>query len=396
MIVRKRITLLFLLAVTALSLYLCYIIFRPFLYPLLSAVVIAIVFFPLHARMARLVRNSSLAALLSTILVTVIIIIPAVFVGVAISQEISHLIDHLDAKSSESGGLSPYLMHLLERPMAWLGQYVDLSRFNLRSWLLSRLQAISSFLLAEAGAVLGSVTSFIVNSVIALFTLFFLFREGRSIRRRAAAVLPLNAQQVEELFNGIGNTIIATVYGGVVVAAAQGALTGIALWICGVPSPVLWGVVAAGFSLVPLVGSAVVWLPAAIYLAATGHWGCAIFIVVWGAAVVGTADNFLRPILISGRVKMHTLLIFFAVFGGVQVFGFIGLFVGPVILAVTMTLLGLLKQEAGRWRSFWAVQPDPETPQLEAAAVLDGAALPSSALDVDSDQQAPAGKDHLA
>lgn len=364
MIARKRITLIFLLSVTALTLYLSYIIFRPFLYPLFSAVVIAIVFFPFHVRMCRLVRNPSIAALLTTILVTLIIVVPAIFIGVAITQEISDMYNLLDQRSDESGGLSPYLMQVLDRPLRWIGQYVDLSRFNLSSWLLARLQQFSSFLLTELGVVVGGVTSFIVNTVITLFTLFFLFREGRSIRRRAAAVLPLNPQQVEELFNGIGNTIIATVYGGIVVAAAQGALTGIALWICGIGSPVLWGLVAAAFSLVPLVGSAVVWAPASIYLIATGSYGYAIFLAIWGAGVVGTVDNFLRPMLISGRVKLHTLLIFFSVFGGVQVFGFLGLFVGPVILAITITLLGLLRQEATRWRSFWAALPD-DTQELQ-------------------------------
>jgi predicted PurR-regulated permease PerM len=171
------------------------------------------------------------------------------------------------------------------------------------------------------------------------------------MRRRAAAILPLSSEQVERLFNGIENTIIATVYGGLVVAAVQGTLTGLALWICGIHSPVLWGVVASLFSLIPLVGSAAVWLPAALYLMATGNYVWAIGLIAWGAGVVGTVDNFLRPILISGRVQMHTLVIFFAVFGGVNVFGFLGLFVGPVILAVTITLLGMLRDEARMWLS---------------------------------------------
>ena len=141
------------------------------------------------------------------------------------------------------------------------------------------------------------------------------------MRRRIAAVLPLHADQIEKLFTGINNTIMATVYGGLVVAAVQGALTGLALWFFNVPSPVLWGVVAAMFSLVPMVGSAVVWLPAALYLFINGHWVQAVILVAWGGGVVGTIDNVLRPKLMADRVQMHTLLIFFSVFGGVQVFG---------------------------------------------------------------------------
>ena len=170
-------------------------------------------------------------------------------------------------------------------------------------------------------------------------------------------MLPLRPEQVERLSSGISNTIIATVYGGLVVAAVQGALTGLALAVLGIRSPVLWGVVAAFFSLLPLVGSAVVWVPAALYLVATGHWVMGLLLVGWGAGVVGTIDNVLRPVLMRGRVQMHTLLIFFSVFGGVRAFGFLGLFIGPVIMAVTISLLGMLRDEARAWRSNWKEDP---------------------------------------
>jgi predicted PurR-regulated permease PerM len=228
----------------------------------------------------------------------------------------------------------------------------------------SRLDDLSAFLINEIGVILGSLTSFVVNSVITIFTLFFIFREGKSLRRRVAAILPLNSEQVERLFSGIENTIIGTVYGGLVVAAVQGALVGIALWVFNVPSPVLWGAVAAFFALLPLVGTASVWVPAAIYLLATGHYIQAVILAGWGAGVVGTVDNILRPYLISGRVQMHTLLIFFSVFGGVSVFGFLGLFIGPVILAVTMTLLGMLRDETRSWSAFW--RDEYAAPALEA------------------------------
>ena len=362
---KKRVTLIFLLSMTAFALYLCYLLFRPFISPLLSALVIAIVFFPVHSRMQRIVRSPSLAALLSTLLVMLIIIVPAVMIMLAITHEVSGLISLIDQKSTESGGLGAYVDQLLERPLQWLGQYVDVSQFNIRTAALSRLRELSTFLVNEVGIVLGSVTSFVVNTVIAIFTLFFIFREGKSLRRRVAAITPLNSEQVDRLFSGIENTIIGTVYGGLVVAAVQGAMVGIALWIFNVPSPVLWGAVAAFFALLPLIGTAAVWVPAAIYLLATGHYIQAIILVGWGAGIVGTVDNILRPYLISGRVQMHTLLIFFAVFGGVTVFGFLGLFVGPVILAVTITLLGMLRDETRSWSAYW--RDEYPAPALEAS-----------------------------
>jgi predicted PurR-regulated permease PerM len=353
MMARKRVTIIFLSAMTAIALYFCYLLFRPFLSPLLSAAVIAVVFYPVHTQIQRRVRSPSLAALLSTLIVVSLIVVPAGAVVLAIKGEVTDLYNLISEKTTESGGLSPFISGLLQRPLQWIGRYVDLANLDLRGWLLVRLRELSAFLVAEGWMLVGGLTSFILNSVIAIFTLFFLFREGRSMRRRVAALLPLSSEQVDKLFGGIENTIIGTVYGGLVVAAVQGALTGLALWALGIPSPVLWGVVAAFFALLPVVGTAAVWAPAAIYLVATGSWVKAIILVVWGVLVVGTIDNLLRPYLISGRVQMHTLLIFFAVFGGVNAFGFLGLFIGPVILAVTITLLGLLRDEARGWTATW-------------------------------------------
>ena len=365
--VKKRVTLIFLIALSIFVLYLSFIIFKPFLKPLFAALVIAIIFYPVHERMTRLIRSPSLAAVLSVTLVTLIIIIPAVFLCVAIYQELEHLTEYLKAKSDESGGWSPFIDRLLETPSYWLARLgIDISSLDLRGKVAERLGELSAFLLAEGQSLVGNVVSFIVNTVIALFTLFFLFREGRSMRRRIAALLPLHAEQIDKLFTGIYNTIMATVYGGLVVAAVQGALVGLALWVFGIPSPVLWGAVAAMFSLLPLVGSAAVWVPAAIYLFINGHYVQGIILVAWGGGVVGTIDNVLRPLLMSGRVRMHTLLIFFSVFGGVQVFGFLGLFVGPVIIAITTTVLSLLREESRSWflpdESSAAKSPAPQAP----------------------------------
>jgi predicted PurR-regulated permease PerM len=351
--VKKRVTLIFLSAITAVALYFSYLLFQPFLKPLLSAIVITVIFFPIHAQIQRRLRSPSIAAMVSTMIVVLLVIVPAVAIILAIKNEVADLYALIDQKSVESGGLSPYLNQLLEGPKQWIGRYYDLSQIDLRAALLGRLRELSSFFVAEGWMIVGGLTTFVINALITLFTLFFLFREGRSMLRRVAAVLPLSGEQIEKLFSGIENTIIGTVYGGLVVAAVQGTLVGVSLWILGVPSPVLWGVVASFFALLPLVGTTVVWLPASIYLLASGSWVKAVILVAWGMFIVGSIDNVLRPYLISGRVQMHTLLIFFAVFGGVNVFGFLGLIIGPVILAVTMTLLSLLRDESRSWSAYW-------------------------------------------
>lgn len=349
--VTKRSTLIFLLALGAISLFLCYLLFEPFIFPLISAVVIAIVFYPMHARVQRRIGKPSLAALVSTLLVVLTFVVPMALVLFGVKREVTNLYALLDQKSSESGGFSAFLSGALERPMQWIGGYVDLSQFDARAEFVNRLKDLSTVFVSRGWKIVGGLGSFILNSAITLFTLFFLFREGRALRRRIAVLLPINSEQVERLFSGIENTILGTVYGGLIVAAVQGGLVAIALWVLGVDSPLFWGVVGAVFALIPLVGTAVVWVPAAIYLVASGSWVKGLILVAWGALVVGTVDNILRPILIRGRVQMHPLLIFFSVFGGVSVFGFLGLFIGPVILALTATTLGMLREEARAWNA---------------------------------------------
>lgn len=364
--ITRRSTLIFLVALAAVSLFLCYLLFEPFIFPLISATVIAIVFYPMHARVQRRIGKPSLAALVTTLLVILTFVVPMALVLFGVKREVTTLYALLDQKSSESGGFSAFLSGVLERPIQLIGRYVDLSNFDARAELVDRLKGLSTVAVSRGWRIVGGLGSFILNSAITLFTLFFLFREGRALRRRAAALLPLNSEQVERLFNGIENTILGTVYGGIIVAAVQGALVAIALWVLGVDSPLFWGVVAAVFALIPLVGTAVVWVPAAIYLVASGSWVKGLILVAWGALVVGTVDNILRPILIRGRVQMHPLLIFFSVFGGVSVFGFLGLFIGPVILALTTTTLGMLREEARAWNA----------PSPDELIVSTGASLP--------------------
>lgn len=345
----KRITIIFLSTLAAIFVVLSFLLFRPFIYPLISALVIGIVFAPVHKRVESRLRRPGLAAAISTLLVILVVALPVTAILAALSRELVHLRQVIEERSADSGGLAAYVQGAIDSGQSLLGRYVDLSRFNVREWVLTRAREIGAFLVAGGVTVLGGLTSFLINSAISLFTLYFVFREGKALRRRIAAVLPLTGEQVEKLFAGIESTIVGTVYGGLVVAAVQGALVGLALWAFGVASPVLWGVVAAFFALLPLVGTAAVWVPAALYLLATGSWVKALILVAWCAVVVGTVDNVIRPLLIKGRVEMHTLLVFFAVFGGVNVFGFLGLIIGPVIVAITATLLGLLRDEGRTW-----------------------------------------------
>ncbi len=357
--VRNRAALFLLLSLIAITLYLCGLMLKPFIKPIVSALVMAIVFHPVHGRIRRFTRSPSAAALLSIILVLLVIIIPTFLLGRAISRELTDLYQSLSQKSAGGGGLSPYLLTLVEKAQGWMGRHAELSKFDLRAVALSRLEEATAFSLKLAAGLVGNATSLVVNAVISFIVLFFLFREGGSMLRRVAAALPLQAEQISQLFQGVNDTVIATVYGVLAVAAVQGALTGLAFRMLGLPSPILWGLVTAMFCLVPVVGTGAVWVPASIILAMSGHWGRGLILLAWGTAVVHPIDNIVRPYLIGGRVKLHGLYVFFALLGGLQAFGVIGLFVGPVLFSVTIALLGILRQEGWAWEGNWREKSSP-------------------------------------
>jgi predicted PurR-regulated permease PerM len=203
---------------------------------------------------------------------------------------------------------------------------------------------VSSMLGATAGF-LGTLTSLGLNTFIAIFVLFFLLRDGKSMLRRAAVILPLRTGQASRLFSSVRETLHAIVYGTLAMAALQGTLTGVAFWFLGLASPVVWGLIATVLAVLPVVGTTLVWLPAATMLLVSGHWIKGMILVIWGLAVVHPVDNILRPYLIGTRVKLSPLYVFFAVIGGLKAFGAVGLFMGPLILSITVALFTFLREE---------------------------------------------------
>jgi predicted PurR-regulated permease PerM len=160
-------------------------------------------------------------------------------------------------------------------------------------------------------------------------------------------MLPLELERTERLLSEVRQSVFANLYGILAVAFAQGLLTSTAVAIVGVGSPLLLGIAAAVCSLIPFVGPTLVWLPIAIFLFIKGHWWKGLFLLAWGTIAVGTADNIIRPLVIATRVKLHPLLLLFSLFGGVQQFGFMGLFIGPVVMSVALALVEMLREEIG-------------------------------------------------
>jgi predicted PurR-regulated permease PerM len=361
----------FLLGLAAISLYFCYVIAKPFFEPIFLAVVFGVVFQPIHAYLQSRIRSRNAAALASTGLVILVFLVATVGVGTIVSREIAGF--HLFRETGAEQSLSLRVMDTVDRVLGWAGRYVAVPAADVRAKLLQYLQQIPQSLLSWAAQALGNVGAFLVNLFIALFTLFFLLRDGAAIWERLTAVLPLNSKQLDRLYHGISDSIIANVHGCLAVGAAQGSLTTLGFWVAGLPAPVLWGVVTGLFSLVPLIGSAAVWAPASIILMVGGHWVKGLLLFGWGAVVVAQVDNLVRPYVIGRRAKLPTVLVFFGLLGGVRAFGVLGIITGPVIVSITAVVFDLLAEtgESSSWlRSTDAVEAEEEKvkPSVRAGA----------------------------
>jgi predicted PurR-regulated permease PerM len=334
-----------LLAATAVALYLCWSMLQPFIEVVLWAVVLVIVFFPVHRRIRARLGSPGWSAVVSCLIVILVILIPLTLITLAVVRELSRLAQSLQANAETFlDPNSPYV----GRALTWLGQYVDISQLDSQQFLAERLKGVSGAIAGRTLGFVGGAVGFVVEVFFVIFTMYYLFRDGERMREAAGDFVPLSDRRAHEIFDRTGEVIGASVYGVLVIAVIQGVLGGLAFWVLGLPSPLLWGVVMIFLSMIPMAGAFVVWVPAAIYLAVTGHWVAALLLTIWGALIIGTVDNFLRPKLVGERTRLHELLVFFSVLGGLQVFGVLGLVLGPVVVAITIALLDVLRQADDR------------------------------------------------
>jgi predicted PurR-regulated permease PerM len=322
-----------------LLIYLVFRIVEPFLQPLAWSAILAIFFYPVHEQLERRLPPNR-AALVSTLGVTVLLIAPALVVLVYTARQAIDATAQLQAtlmdpeKALPSHALA-WIRHQL--PHAW--QSMDFSEP-----LRQGAERIATFLGSRLAALVKNLFTFFVDLFIVIFALFFMFRDGDEIVRGASHLLPFDEDIQTDMLRESRDLIFASVAVALVIAVLQGALGGLAFTVAGISSPIFWGVLIAFFSLVPVVGSALIWGPAALFLAFSGHWGRAIAVVVICGGVAGIADNIVRPLLLRNRTHLNELLLFLGVLGGLEVFGLLGLVIGPAIVAAAM---GVFRVYAG-------------------------------------------------
>lgn len=326
---------------TGIALYLCWLMLRPFVEVLAWAAVLVIVFHPVHKRLLKRTHRPSMSALLSCLLVIFTILLPLTLITIALVHELSGFGQNLQANvSSLLDPNSP----VTGRFLRWLGQYIDLEQLRSQEFLVERLKGMSGAIAGRTLGFVGGVVGAVVEIFFVIFTMYYLFRDGDRIVKALPDVLPLEREQSERIFSRTREVISASLYGVLVIAALQGTLGGLAFWVLGLPSPLVWGVLMTLLSMIPMAGAFIVWVPAAIFLAVSGFWVKALILTLWGTLVIGTVDNFLRPKLVGEKTKLHELFIFFSVIGGLQLFGVLGIVLGPVVLAITLALLDVFRQ----------------------------------------------------
>jgi predicted PurR-regulated permease PerM len=335
--------------------YLVWRIVSPLWQPLAWALLLGSLLAPLNVRVAaRVGGRMRLASSITLLAAVLLFILPLATVAGAVAAQAAQLLHRLNGQMPDvSRGLSVDLAHLpwLERGLAWVDANTTISLAQLEGWLLEGSKRLLETLVSSGSTFVMGALGTAASFVLMLFVLFFVLRDGPAVAQQVVRMLPIEGRRRARLWQHLADVTRAVFLGIGLTALVQGILVGVGFWIAGLPSPLVFGVVATLVALIPMVGSALVWVPGTLFLAARGEYGHAIFLAIWGAVVVGMVDNFLRPMLISGRADVPTLAVFVGVMGGLAAFGFIGLFLGPIVLGLLVALFRYESEERAAMQS---------------------------------------------
>lgn len=342
----------FLILCLVLSIVLFFQVLSPFLTVIFIAAVLSISFYPLYKWILKLFRGwAGTASFVTCLIVILITVVPITIFVVLMAGEAASTYEVVQAKVN-SGLFDKYLQwqhggffyDLNEK----VKTVVDLQKIDIKKTFLDMAQSLSAYLVAQAANVLSSISNFFVNVFILLFSMYYFFKDGVIIVDKIKAASPLPSLYESELFERIAAMSKAIIMGVFLTAILQGIVGAVGFIFAGISNPIFWGTAMAFFSLVPLFGTAVIWVPAGIILLIMGQVGSAIFIFIWGAVVIGLVDNFARPYLIGGKANTYPLLTFFVIMGGIWTMGLQGVIIGPLILMFLMSFFHIYEAEYGK------------------------------------------------
>lgn len=289
----------------------------------------------------------NLASLVTSIVVVFLIALPMVGFTTALVNQGVHSVNDIQAWL-KAGNLekvirSPRFIKIEERAKHYI-RFVDLDKLDVQGNLIKGSKVFGQYLITRGAGILSNLASIIMRFFIMVFLLYYLLKDGPEMLEKVKYLSPLQTDQEEKIFNKIKSVSRSALLGTFLTAFAQGFAGGIGLAITGIPG-FFWGAMMGFASLIPVIGTAIVWVPASVYLFIVGKSGWAIFLIIWSVVVVGSLDNFLRPFLMKGEAGMSPFFVFLAIIGGIQVFGLIGILYGPLILGLCAVLIYIYEIE---------------------------------------------------
>lgn len=329
--------------------YFLYEVIAPFLPVVIFAAVLSAAFYPLYKRLNNFLRGrKTIASISMCLLVVLVVIVPlTVFIMFLASETLSAYT--LLEQKIQAGALDPYLkweqggtFYDLRMKLAPI---IKIDPVYVKATITDVAKNISTFLVNKSADMLKNATTIVLGFIFTLFTLYFFFRDGDQLMQKIIHLLPLPQKYEKVLLKRLSVTTKSIFYGIFATAIAQGLMAGIGFWIAGIPNAALWGTLAGFFSMLPYIGSSIIWIPAAIILMVSDHLSSGIFLLLWGLFVISIVDNVVRAFIIGGGTKSYPLLAFFVVLGGFLAFGFPGILYGPLILTVCMAVLEIYKME---------------------------------------------------
>lgn len=340
---KKHARFILLMSITALLLYICWLMFAPFISIILWSAILAIIFYPLYKKLLAKTKKHPVSAIITIIVSFLTFIIPLFLISAAAINELAGFAN-ITIEQIQQAFNDP--MH------GWFGafynylnSYINLDNAIKPEDVKALLGRVSEYILSASWYFVKGVFAALIGILFSIFAMYYFFRDGEKIVTELPVILPMDNEQAKELIRETSSLINATIRGSLFVAVIQGTLAGIIFWLLGIPSAILLGMLAMIFSLVPTGGTAFVTVPTIIVMLIYGDYTKAFILALYAALVVGMVDNFLLPKLIKQRAKMNELFLFFSVLGGLQLFGILGLFMGPIILAIALGLLTVFKGE---------------------------------------------------
>jgi len=329
--------------------YLFYLVIAPFFPTLLLAAVLTILFYGMYKRIhRRFGKFKKLASFVSCLIVFLIIVVPITLFIILLAQEAAGAYQTISAKLA-SGAFDRFFVWDKSNMFFVLQQrfipFLDVEQFDLKGKILNLAESVTVDIAAQAAILVKNIGSVLFHAIIMIFSMFYLFLDGDKFVQKFTILSPLPRKYEKQIYGRIDDTVKAIASGVFLTAIIQGLLAGIGYTIAGISNPVFWGAATGFFSLIPMVGTAAIWVPASIILFIFGDYASGLFLAIWGVLLVATIDNFIAPYLIGGRAKTYPLLTFFVVIGGLWTFGAQGLIFGPIILVLLLTLLHVYELE---------------------------------------------------